>query len=292
MTRTSKPAKGPPLLRETNPPESRSANMPVSLPEGAREQKHNPEQVPQTECACRFCGQAVAGFVNPLTGTLLAPTLCPGCQVEELQRQSQARRVAQEEQRRLRREQIRELLACAGVPPRYLDCSLENYTGWRPAGRPTALMGPCGTGKTHLAVAYLREWLIDSGPSGAWFQRAGTLVRQLRQCCSQHASEPEESLIRTLGQEQRFLVLDDLGAEALTDFTLQAIYDVLDLRYVYDLPTIITSNLDVAQLATVYGDRFMSRLMAMGEVVELAGEDYRLLMAENRQQREHDEKMH
>ena len=109
---------------------------------------------------------------------------------------------------------------------------------------------------------------------------------------SEHACESEESLVRRLGQECRFLVLDDLGAEALTDFTLQGIYDILDLRYAYDLATIVTSNLDVARLAVAYGDRFVSRLMAMGEVVELSGEDFRLALAEDRQQRRQDQNVH
>lgn len=232
------------------------------------------------------------GFCNPLTGKVLAPPLCPACEAQEQARQEFAKQAAQERRRQERQEQIRELLACSGVPPRYLDCSLENYTGWKPDNRPTALLGPCGTGKTHLAVGYLREWVLEHGSGSAWFQRAGTLVRQLRECCGEFACESEESLVRRLGQEYRFLVLDDLGAEALTDFTLQGIYDIVDLRYAYGLPTIVTSNLDVGRLVVAYGDRFMSRLMAMGEVVELSGEDYRLVMAEARQQRHQDKKMH
>ena len=247
---------------------------------------HQPDEV-----ACRRCGRPVEAFVSPFTGKLLGPVLCPVCEAETQARQEKARVAAQEQQRQLRRQQIRDLLARAGVPPRYLDCSLENFTGWRPETRPVALLGPCGTGKTHLAVGYLRDWVIEYG-SNAWFQRAGTLVRQLRQCCSEHACESEESLVRRLGQECRFLVLDDLGAEALTDFTLQGIYDILDLRYAYDLATIVTSNLDVARLAVAYGDRFVSRLMAMGEVVELSGEDFRLALAEDRQQRRQDQNVH
>lgn len=244
------------------------------------------------EGVCRGCGQAVEGFVNPLTGKVLAPPLCPLCEAKEQARQEQARLAAQERQRQERQEQIRELLASSGVPPRYLDCSLENYTGWQPANRPTALLGPCGTGKTHLAVGYLRQWVLEHGAGSAWFQRAGTLVRLLRQCCSDFACESEESLVGRLGQEYRFLVLDDLGAEAITDFTLQGLYDILDMRYAYDLPTIITSNLDVGRLAGAYGDRFVSRLIVMGDVVELSGRDYRLIIAENRQQRSRDRKMH
>jgi len=95
--------------------------------------------VRQLERSCRLCGRALAGFVNPLTGTVLAPAFCPACEAEEQARQEQVKLAAREEQRRQRQQQIRELMAGAGVPPRYLDCSLENYTGWKPQGRPTAL---------------------------------------------------------------------------------------------------------------------------------------------------------
>lgn len=297
MTKIS--AKNRLLPRETSPPERKSGNTPASSP-AETPAKHNLTQRPQPERPCRDCGRAVPGFVNPITGTLLAPALCPVCEANQQEQREKARLALQEQHRQSRIQQIRELLAGAGVPPRYLDCSVANYTGYKPVGRPTALIGSCGTGKTHLAVGYLREWIIENGPTGVWFQRSGNLVRQLRQCCGDHASESEENLIRRLGQELSFLVLDDLGAEALTDFSLQGIYDVLDMRYAYNLPMIITSNLDVGQIAMAYGDRFMSRLMAMGEVFELFGDDYRLVMVEAQQaknkreenKREENKKMH
>ena len=75
-----------------------------------------------------------------------------------------------------------------------------------------------------------------------------------------------------------FLLLDDLGAEKVSDFTLQTLYDLLDRRYGECLETLITSNLTLGQLAEHYGlhgDRLASRIAGMGTTLAIKGKDRR-----------------
>lgn len=227
-------------------------------------------------------------FVSPITGTLLGPALCPGCEAAQEANRRRAEQAARERQRQQRQENIQDLIARAGVPPRYQGCSLENFQGTLPPEQPVMLIGAPGTGKTHLAVAYMRDWIIAYGNQAPCFCRILELLRRLRRGSYEMSEDP----VDRLGREAGFLVLDDLGTEMATDFALQAIYDIVDLRYAYNLPLIITSNLEIRQIGSLYGTNFLSRLQEMGEVVQLNAPDYRLKLAEARQQRHQDKKMH
>lgn len=225
--------------------------------------------------------------ISLFTGDLVAPPLCSACEAEAKRQQDLAVQAAREREKQDRAGQIEDLLAGAGVPPRYRRCSLENYQGPLPAERPVMLLGGPGTGKTHLAVAYLRQWIINFGAVGAWFCRVLDLLRRLRQ-----GFDGGEDLISRYGRELLFLVLDDLGAEMATDFAVQAVYDLVDLRYAHNLPLIITSNLDIREIGDMYGTHFLSRLQEMGEVVELSGPDRRLEAIEARYRRREEGSVH
>lgn len=49
------------------------------------------------------------------------------------------------------------------------------------------------------------------------------------------------------------LVIDDIGVENVTDFSLATMFDILDSRYRRNLCTVITSNFDLDKLAARYG---------------------------------------
>lgn len=66
------------------------------------------------------------------------------------------------------------------------------------------------------------------------------------------------------------LVLDDLGAEFVTASSKEAANLVVSARYNSLARTIITSNLGLSELATVYGERVASRISEVARRVELA----------------------
>jgi DNA replication protein DnaC len=75
------------------------------------------------------------------------------------------------------------------------------------------------------------------------------------------------------------LLFDDVGKEQPQDsrFTQRVYYNVIDGRYHRDLPMVLTSNLDMAELAGYIGEASVDRLveMAKGQIVEMRGESYR-----------------
>ena len=75
----------------------------------------------------------------------------------------------------------------------------------------------------------------------------------------------------------QFLVMDDLGADRLTDFALEGLYLMIDRWYRRQKKgLVITSNFDLGRIAESVDDRIASRIAGMCEVIHMTGEDRRI----------------
>lgn len=74
----------------------------------------------------------------------------------------------------------------------------------------------------------------------------------------------DESGILTGYVNVPLLVLDDLGAEKVSDYVKQTLYLLINKRYGDCRDTIITSNLSLEEIGQSYGDRLASRIAGMG----------------------------
>jgi len=91
----------------------------------------------------------------------------------------------------------------------------------------------------------------------------------------------EESEVPEMERALRadLLILDDLGAEKPTEWALEKIYQLVNLRYESLRPMIATTNLDLNSLERLLGERTFGRLIEMCLPVEVSGEDYRKRIA-------------
>src|SRR5579862_9491786 len=101
------------------------------------------------------------------------------------------------------------------------------------------LMGPSGVGKTHLAVAALKD-LLRRGHSGL-FCDYRELLKEI-QASYNPASESTEMAILEPIRNAEILVLDDLGASKPSAWVLDIIGLVLNARYNERRVTILTTN--------------------------------------------------
>lgn len=140
-------------------------------------------------------------------------------------------------------------------------------------GKGLVLWGPTGTGKTHFAVACLRNWLARGG-TGAYLSMPDAVDRMRGDF-----GEAAAQVLEAVGSAG-LLVLDDLGAERRTDYTLEAAYRLINQRLMSGLPAVATTNYSPDDLAARYGgvegERIVSRLAGLGEWIEVQGRDWRM----------------
>jgi len=163
---------------------------------------------------------------------------------------------------------IEERLAAAGVGRDLLHASWDNLKGISRsdiAGFPdpdscVTLLGPVGTGKSHVAVAILREFLL-AGKSGRFIESAA-LVRECRECFDV-GEQPDAVIARYLKLDIR--VLDDAYAERKTEFADEAL-SLFIRRCMRDrLPLVITTNLTEEALRRIE-PKVCSRITGNGSI--------------------------
>jgi DNA replication protein DnaC len=218
----------------------------------------------------------------------------------------------------------------ANIPEAYLSAALDNFK--LPENNPVArsqyatalltvrayvrdfptvspsgllLIGPTGTGKTHLAVATLRG-LLDRGFEGVFFNFS-KLLDHIRSGWKPDAGAADRAAYG-LAEEAPILVLDDLGAHRVKDWVEDTVTEIITERCNNRLATIFTTNLpdtysgeggkpldsDGAWKQAIeqykykrtleehIGSRARSRLFEMCKVIEMDGPDYRRIIATQR----------
>jgi DNA replication protein DnaC len=73
------------------------------------------------------------------------------------------------------------------------------------------------------------------------------------------------------------LIIDDLGTEFSTQFTNAELYNIINSRMLASLPTIISTNLEMEQVAEKYSQRVASRIMGYCDSMYFCGKDIRQL---------------
>ena len=141
-----------------------------------------------------------------------------------------------------------------------------------PKAQGLMLMGGYGTGKTHLAVAILRE-TAEAGIPGM-FVVVPDLLGKMRASFDRKDGKADELV--TTAKNARLLVMDDLGAENPRPWVVELVYVLINHRYEHMLPTVITTNYSGNELEAVFGRRIMSRLAEMTTPVNIRAEDYRM----------------
>jgi len=171
---------------------------------------------------------------------------------------------------------LKQILVAKGVYPIHLNARLSDFPR-PPETPPVFISGPVGTGKTHLAVAYL-VWEIQKwGENSRIFIRSVDLFNKLRDSFRNNFSTPASEITESFSR-YRFLVIDDLGTERDTPLVQEALYNIIDHRAGHLLPTVITSNFTLDRVAEHYGEfgeRLASRIAGMGETLTLLGKDRR-----------------
>jgi len=104
------------------------------------------------------------------------------------------------------------------------------------------LMGPYGTGKTHLAAAIANAAVSQGIPTLFW--TVPDLLDEFRKGFRTGDFDERFDTVR----EVELLILDDLGAHAASAWAQEKLFQLLNYRYLNRLPTVITTNTALAEI--------------------------------------------
>lgn len=138
------------------------------------------------------------------------------------------------------------------------------------------LTGNTGVGKTFLANCIAKE-LLDRGNTVIYL----TAFRLFDILEKYKFSKDEDDSHTASNQfdyilECDLLIIDDLGTELNNAFTNSQLYLVLNERLLRQKSTIISTNLSLTNINSVYGERIFSRVVSSYNVQRIVGEDIRL----------------
>ena len=138
--------------------------------------------------------------------------------------------------------------------------------------------GAPGLGKTFLSACIARV-VSEKGYSVVYDTAMHIFEQFEKQKFDRDADdETEDGVARILNCD--LLILDDLGTEMTTSFVQSALYRIINTRLMAKKSTILSTNLNVAELGRRYLQPVASRLEGEYEILPFVGEDIRQLKRE------------
>ncbi len=211
-----------------------------------------------------------------------------------------------------------QLLAQSRIPQRYKHCEFENFDVRKDAASGQAnlylqkaklyaqrfveeypldygllFIGPTGVGKTHLAVAVIRELILrKSAP--CIFYDFRDLLKEIQDSYNPVSQTSELRVLQPVLDAEVF-ALDELAALNPSDWVKDTLGYIINSRYNQKKVTLITTTLpfgpgtpskevrmasgepipDMEKSLNLYGVTLRSRLYEMCRVVEMYSDDYR-----------------
>jgi DNA replication protein DnaC len=209
------------------------------------------------------------------------------------------------------------LLTQARIPKRYEHCELSNFKfdgkeslkkSYRAAMKYVAefpltdregllFIGSVGLGKTHLAVGIAKALILQKGISCLFYDYR-ELLKEIQHSYNASVRTTELDVLEPVFSTE-VLILDELGAQRVTDWVWDTVSHIINTRYNNKKKTIFTTNFpDLPERAEAertlgrpltdeervtrkdtlgdrIGERMRSRLHEMCSKIEIVGEDYR-----------------
>jgi DNA replication protein DnaC len=164
-------------------------------------------------------------------------------------------------------------LSEAGVQKRFSDARFPNgqsdidrFKASLQGGTNIFITGPVGVGKSHISSAMIR-W-------GVYHGYRALIVPWVSYLTEVKDTFDTNKTPRRLKSED-IVILDDVGAEKVSDFSIQMLYEIVEHRTSAMKTVVVVSNLNSRAFADVYGGPIASRVMS-GDIIKLEGADRRI----------------
>ena len=135
------------------------------------------------------------------------------------------------------------------------------------------MFGSTGLGKTHLSSAVAAK-VIENG-NDVYYTSATNMFADFEE--KRFGSSTSYDVTGDISQYFTcdLLIIDDLGAEMINQFTVSCLYNVINTRINRKKPTMLSTNLSQDEFKKKYWDRISSRVMGEYLVLPFFGEDIR-----------------
>ena len=163
-----------------------------------------------------------------------------------------------------------------GTSPRELMRSNLNIckkyaAGFSAASGSLLFSGATGLGKTFLSACIARQ-IADRGFS-VMYETAIRLFGDFE--TEKFGAQGGDGSLTRKYFDCDLLIIDDLGTEMTTQFTVSALYSVLNTRMMEGKPILISTNLLPEALETRYSPQIASRIVGTFRLIKFAGDDLR-----------------
>ncbi|MCL1994650.1 MAG: ATP-binding protein [Defluviitaleaceae bacterium] len=264
---------------------------------------------------CEFCDKErlTLGF-SYFSGVVWKPSGAESCscdsgrkKYEQEQLNLATIRLAQEkeEQEYALQQRVTRVISQSGMAKKFLKCTFENYVavdGSKKAIKTAALgyaknftgqteglfiHGEMGTGKTHIASA-IANHLLNQGIAVICMNERQLLgkIKQSFESSRSFDSDSESQVLKTY-ETVPLLIIDDMGKEKVTQWSIATLYAIIDARYEAEKPIVITSNYNLNELVnrltpkekwendSTTARAIADRLTEMTQYIEVLGESFR-----------------
>lgn len=146
-----------------------------------------------------------------------------------------------------------------------------NYINNYAENKGLIFVGDYGVGKSHLSYSICKK-AREKGLTSI-FISVPELLTKLKSTFNKNGDHTEKELLTAL-KNVDLLVLDDIGADYPTEWSISKIFEVINSRVGKN--NIYTTNSNSKALITTVGKRNFSRMMENAQLIKMSGEDYRL----------------
>lgn len=262
-----------------------------------------PTDKPEEKTCCSICGKASRKEQYEILGMVRTVTITCQCEIDRLHAK------IQEAQDRQSKRLIEQKFSISELGKRFEECKFDSF--FTRIGTEKALesaldyansfdtkqelglllFGDPGNGKSHLAAAISHK--VKENGYTVVFQTMAELLDRIRNTFNKKEKETEKDIMSAL-LECDLLVLDDIGAEKISDWVLEKMFLIIDGRYRRKKPVVYTSNYSPGELFECFmpkncgkdekikANRIISRIIGSSTIVENKAKDYRREEAINR----------
>ena len=157
---------------------------------------------------------------------------------------------------------------CDKQPQSFLDYARE----WGKKPESVILLGDVGRGKTQFAFVMLREMFrkcrIKLWPRYYTSPEMDSILLK-----ASRDEEADKAIIQKIASED-ILFIDDFGREMHSPRVGRQYFEILNMRYANELPTLISTNLTLAQIENHMNKAIASRFQEFS-MIEFSGIDLR-----------------